>query len=534
MGSSAEVNALAKRSQKRTSRCIVRSSGIVIVAALAATRSATAIEWKVTPAIELTETYSDNISLAPSGFEQSDLHSKIVPSVNVSGTGPNFRLNVDYGVVVSRYLEENLSNSVNQILELRSKAKLLEGLYLESSAGINQANVSLFSQIGDRSRQNLNSSTVRTFTLSPYYQYRFGEIATGEARYTGSVVNSDQKSPLANSQSDRLSASLVSGRAYRDWTWALQFSDEKIQYRELPDSKSRTYSASGQYRVTPKIKFLGTLGYESNSYVSFGENPSGAIINGGIAWRPSSGTEFQGSVGRRFFGTTYSLDFSHQRKNSIWRLTYGQSLTSSRTQFATQFSNLSDFRNFLDGSLASRGDNDPVSRGAEVDRIVEDLKDRGLITDTTDSSALVGPLPFFSNRAFLEKRLEGSLLLELRRNSLLLKLFDTSREAQQESLFFGLDDFAISRRIDQSGLGILLGSELSARTRATVGFNYSRRNFVNAGRSDNSSVFNVGLSRTLKPRIEASIQLNHRVRDSSRGIGEYDENSLVGSVKAQF
>ncbi len=57
-----------------------------------------------------------------------------------------------------------------------------------------------------------------------------GRTVRAEARFTYSVVNSDDTSGLSNSVADRINLRLASGPAYKLLTWNLAYSKETIDY----------------------------------------------------------------------------------------------------------------------------------------------------------------------------------------------------------------------------------------------------------------------------------------------------------------
>src|SRR5450830_1196379 len=55
-----------------------------------------AAEWRFTPELTLRETYSDNITLAPSGSEQSGFVTEIAPGFTITGKGRRSQLRATY------------------------------------------------------------------------------------------------------------------------------------------------------------------------------------------------------------------------------------------------------------------------------------------------------------------------------------------------------------------------------------------------------------------------------------------------------
>ena len=82
-----------------------------------------AAEWKITPSLDLRETYSDNIRLAPQGNEQSDFVTQINPGISLTGTGPRLKVNASYVMQNLFYAEESSRNTINHLLSANANAE---------------------------------------------------------------------------------------------------------------------------------------------------------------------------------------------------------------------------------------------------------------------------------------------------------------------------------------------------------------------------------------------------------------------------
>src|SRR5437868_3940858 len=81
---------------KKFRRIPAPAAWTVLAVAIAHAPAALAAEWRVTPRLELRETYSDNIGLAPAGSEQSDFVTEVAPGIGVTATGPRLKLRANY------------------------------------------------------------------------------------------------------------------------------------------------------------------------------------------------------------------------------------------------------------------------------------------------------------------------------------------------------------------------------------------------------------------------------------------------------
>jgi uncharacterized protein (PEP-CTERM system associated) len=532
MGAITAATLMASRPRARERRLVDRLPCTAALAAftfLWAIPEPRAAEWKVAPTITLNETYSDNISLAPSGFEDSDLRSQIVPGLAIHANGARIHLNLDYQLFHTRYLQETRPSNTNHQLDLQLQAKLTDNFFIDSFAAIRQQNVSLLGRIGDTTDPNLNSTSTRSFSLSPYVRYHVSDFAEGEIRYTDSFAGSNQKNALSNSHGQRADLSVSSGRSFDEFRWNANYSDERIDYRDFQDTKFSKVEGTGRYRLTRQLALLATLGYEKNDFASVGDKPEGALWNLGFSWAPSNRTRLEATAGRRFFGNTYAVDFSHRRRSSFWTLGYDQNLTTTRSQFFRPAG--FDLRAALDEQLRST-----VIDSAERRTLIDSL----LAEVGLDPSGIVqGALNFLTNRAFLQKRFHASVLVDMARGNLYIDTFDTVRDAKisgttSSTLLGVLDDFSSSLNVEQKGVGSQYSWALSPRTRATLGVNLTRNIFRDQNRTDDLLESTVGIMRTLKPGIVGSVQYRYRQRDTSTGTNQYIENALLGTVRAEF
>jgi uncharacterized protein (PEP-CTERM system associated) len=487
-----------------------------------------AANWKINPTLELAETYSDNIALASGRLARSDLRSEIKPGIRITADGGRLKANARYDLRHFRYLRERLPTQTNHFLDAKATAEIARDFFfLDGDAGVRQENFSLFGPLDEKSSRQLNSTSIRDYSLSPYVRQRFGTIATGEARYKWSVVDSSQRNSQLNSRANKVDLSLASGPSFDTLRWKALFSNEDINYERALDTSFQLWKGSGEYRLTRKWALLGSFGYEKNDFATLGEKPEGTLWDAGFAWTPSARTRFEARGGHRFFGNTYALNFSHRRRYSTWNLSYDENVTSTRSQFSLRETlSTSDLLNSI---FLQRG----ITNDAERTTLVTDTIARLGLPDSLNT-----PVNFQSNRTFLQKSWLASVAIDLPRSTLILNGFDITRDTDtlgtSSSTVFGIDDFALSNNIQQLGLAATYSWGLNQRTRAEFELSLKRNDFKRSQRTDDVSEFSVGLVRELKPRITGSVKYRHRYLDSNFSTGEYEENAILGTVSAEF
>lgn len=486
-----------------------------------------AAEWKITPSLDLKETYSDNIRLAPPGNEKSDFVTQLNPGITLTGTGPRLKVNARYGMQNLVYAEENNRNTTWHQLNALANAELLDDLlFLDGKASISQQNISSFGpQTTDNVNITGNIAETRTYSISPYLRHRFDGIASSELRYTHDSVDTSTGGLLA-SQADRVLFSLDSGTAFKTLGWGLHYNNQKIDYSNARTIEMETSSGNLRYLISPKFSLTATGGYEKNNYLSIRGKPEGSFWSAGFSWAPAERTSITASAGRRFFGPTYSLTANHRTRRTAWSLGYSEDITTTRSQFLVPVT--IDTANFLN-QLWTASIPDPVMRQQIVD---------AFIRDTGIPTSLSEPVNYFTNRFFLQKRLQASVALNGTKNTLVFSMFDMLREAQtsqeMDSTLLGTNDLALNDKTRQVGGNALWNWRISPRTSANMSAGYTRISSPATGRKDDTKTIRLGLTRKFQPKLNGSVDFRHIQRDSNQSGGDYRENAITASLHMRF
>ncbi|MBU1691916.1 MAG: TIGR03016 family PEP-CTERM system-associated outer membrane protein [Gammaproteobacteria bacterium] len=512
--------------------------GSIATAMLLVYAHADAAEWKITPNLNLKETYTDNVSLAPPGQEKSDFITQITPGISLTGTGARLKLNANYSMQNLVYAEESSRNTMNHLLNANANAELIDDLFfLDGRAAISQQNISL---LGPQATDNVNTTgnrtEVQTYSVSPYLRHKFSNFASTEVRYTHDEVSTGG-SGLANSQADRVQLSLNSGSAFDTLGWGLSYSNGKTSYANTanihpPTTDTEILTGSLHYSVTPKFRLTATSGYEKNNYISTGIKPEGSFWSAGFSWAPSARTSIDASTGKRYFGDSYSLAASHRTRLTAWSLGYSEDITSTRSQFLVPTDQASVLDLFWATYIPGYATMDPVTRYQNAQKYIDT---KGL---PPELAALAGPVNYLTNSFFLQKSLKASVAMMGAKNALILSLFSTSRDAQtsltQDSILFGNSSLAQNDRTKQVGGSAAWNFRIDQRTSANVNLVYSRNSFPSLGRTDNNKTIRLSLSRRLQPKLDGTVELRRIQLDSSQAGSGYSENALTASLFMRF
>ena len=482
--------------------------------------------WQIVPSLLVDGTFTDNVSLAAAGLERSDFVTRLSPGISIVGSGARLRLSARF-FAEARYEGRTGELTMNPQLSANGNAELIQQLlFLDASASILQQNISL---LGPQADSNINDTgnrtDLRSFFVSPYLRRAFGSTAEGEARLRYSKVSSDVSSAiLSNSDSTGITLRLTNGPSFKLYTWNIVYRKDTINYTERQDTTSERVSATGTRLITPLLRIISTVGYEKNDYQSIGDEPTnGMFWSAGVEWTPTPRTKLTATTGRRFFGTTHFLDFSHRTRLTVWRASYSEDITTTREEFLIP-TNV-DTAGFLDTLFLSSFP-DPAARQLEVQNFISQ---NGL------PASLTVPLNFLTNQIFLEKRFLVSFGILGIRHSVLANVFRNSRTPQDASVpLAAAGDFATTSRTEQTGGSVNWNWRWSQYTSANANVSYSLNEFSDLGREDHVTIFRVSLNRQFQPRLSGRLSYRWYKSDSDQNFSTATENAITASIRLRF
>ena len=485
-------------------------------------------EWRIQPYLQASETYTDNVGLTPAGQERSDFITEIKPGVSVWWRSGRSQAHLDYALQGLVYAREDGRNTVNHQLSAIGNAELVpDRLFLDAGGNISQQNISLLGPVGlgnTTGTQNLTS--VRTYRVSPYIRDRFSEYANYEVRYQRDGVSTDSNS-LSNSDSNKYTVNITSSSAFSRYTWGVRLYREDVKYKTALDQSTEYANLDLRYFLTPRFALTATEGYEKYDYPTDGKKPQGNYWSAGFAWQPSSLTSLSVAGGEHYYGRSYTFDFSHRSRHLLWKASYNESISTTRSNFLLPQTAVDVFSN-LD-ALLSASIADPVLRTQVVNALITQ---RGL------PGTLLNPVNSLANQPFLEKRADASVAWNTAKTTIVLNVFrdtrDTSAIGSQSSLLFGTNDFRNSTNIRQDGVGVLVDWAFAPKTNININVGYSNILFRDSARTDDLKFIRTGLRHQFRPKITGSLDYRHLERDTNQPNGNYKENAISAGVNIRF
>lgn len=136
------------------------------------------------------------------------------------------------------------------------------------------------------------------------------------------------------------------------------------------------------------------------------------------------------------------------------------------------------------------------------------------------------------------KRLQASLTLNGKKNSLVFRAFNYSRKSfspdEEDADLVGIENARLTRNTTQTGGNILWNHRLSPRTSANINFGYTKI-FFNAGDQENDNIIIMAsLNRQFTSNTTGMIMYRHLRRESSLSNSDYSANAVTATLNMNF
>jgi uncharacterized protein (PEP-CTERM system associated) len=487
-----------------------------------------AADWQVTPRVELRETYTDNVRLAPRGQEESDFVTEIEPGVAITGVSPRLQMQLDYAFKYRVYAKNSDENGHNHALRANGLLDVWDRkLYLQGSAAIAQQNISTLGPLSTSDVNiNPNRTEVRQASLSPYWISRLGRFANVNARYAWNRMESDGETSALSSESNTVNLGLSQGSMFNDLGWSVSYSRQDIDSTQGQFNKRtlETLTASLSYAVLPTLSGLLSFGREDNAYGDAQGSVGGNFYTVGFQWAPSRRTNIRAEVGERYFGNTFSLDAQHRTRLTTWKLTYGEQVVGTPGLLTVPVS--LDTAATLDNVFVSQVP-DPIQRQQIV---------QAFIAQNGLPQFLPSSVDFLTNQVTLSKRWQGTFGLRGVRSTLLLSLFRDDRQVESSGtpVIVGTDPFSLSDNVLQTGYNAILSWRFSERTSGSVSVGQIKSELADVSRTDTNSNVRIGVTHQLQPKLRGSVEYRWLNRDTNSSAGDVRENAITGTLSLAF
>ncbi|MEO8304494.1 MAG: TIGR03016 family PEP-CTERM system-associated outer membrane protein [Betaproteobacteria bacterium] len=462
--------------------------------------------WRITPSASLTETYTSNANYASQGAAQSDWVTSVTGAMQISGEGARLKVNGSIAATGWFYANQTQNNSFAPTVTLASTLEAVEKFfYIEANANVTQTFLSPFGpQPGSLVNTTANRYTSQTYTVAPYikgvipgtyltYDIRDDNIWTIASQY------GDTSLSVPNTYLNRLHASLNSTASPLGWT------AEYIGTRYEPTGGEvdtvGTYTIQvGRgivyYQFDPHLRLAVRGGYENEQFPLTGSE--GVIYGLGGTWAPTDRMLINGFWEHRFFGSSYSFQFTDRMPRVAVSANFSRGL-ETYPQNALSIPAGANVAAFVEAAFTTRIP-DPAERALAVQQF---LASSGL------PATLATPVNFFAANILLQNSASATVVLLGVRNSLAFNAFYLKSEAiagtgsaLPPALQFGENN-------TQTGGGASFNHQISGMTNLTASATYSTTT-SNATRGlfadlrTTNAYLNVGIGTRLGPKTTAT------------------------------
>lgn len=468
-------------------------------------QAALAGDWKITPSIHVSERYTDNVGLDASGGDESSFITDIAPGISIQRQGARARVDVNYSLHGLIYSHDSGANDIQHQLSANlSLEPVQDFFFLDANARVGQNSLSSLGRVGNDYNLSGNRAETRSLSVIPSLRKRFGSFATGQASLTYTLASAADGA-LSNTGGSNLKMGLSSGSRFNQVPWSLNLSRRSLEGTGR-DSDITSLDAYVGYRVSPKLQVGLTLGHDDHSGVSSLARIGGTHGNVSLHWAPTRRTSLGASVGHRYNGNSYGLDFSHRTAHTTWSLRYSESITEPVDFLLTQDVYLCPaedgsfvIRSFLTGSPAPDGCVFVGTGSSSAD-------DLGLLADPT-----------------LSKSWNGNVSYRLGKSVFSLSLNSTRRSI--------LSDAGGSS--DRTQARLSWNWRLGPRTTSTVSLTSGTSKASGVAAESDDQGLTWQLTRRLAPKTTANVELRH-LSKSGGTSGDYDENTVAAHLNHRF
>ena len=452
-----------------------------------------AAAWEITPRGSLGQIWTDNISLEPSGLEESEWITEIKPGFSLMKMGPRAEVQFDYDLQSLWYARESDRNGTyhqaygSADLILVPQSLFMDAFLIYAQQMIDPGALIDFTNINDTG----NRTDSFVYSVSPYHLRRWGSWAESLLRYRYQGVNylntdrGAEEPP--NSDTHTMVAILGSPVASPGLSWRLTGSHVQTEYDvELDSEFESEFESEFKYSVaelhlgvpiTRYTRVTADVGQESDVE----EDPTSGSLDStfwfaGFEWEPNSRHRLSGRGGERFYGSAWELSWMRSGSRGQTSLEYKEEPTTVSGVLG-------------DDAIFQPGDRPTGLPGLDV-------------------------------RAFLVKSLIGTASYDLAETNITGRLY--------VNRYIYLDETGGEQRF--RGGSIILDRRVAARTRLGVSIFLEERRLTEKSGEDLLSEFGLSLNRDLSRRLIGSIELKHR-RLNSDDSENYRANSIGAYIR---
>lgn len=477
------------------------------------------------PSLTLTETWSDNINLAPSETARSDLVTQITPALSFTGKGNRASFNGTVSVPVVRYLRTGSYNdNYYPLANVLGRVEAVEDFFfVEGLISVTQPFLTPFgAQPNDFTTDTRNRYTSSLYRISPFIRGDNPNTVKYQLRNDSSWANlNGGPIELNNSYTSQWTGYIDTPVTPLGWHADIDL--VRVKFKDQDSQQTNVARFGPRYAYDPVTHLAAHVGYEDNRYPF--SDYAGTVYGVGLEWRPSERTKVVANWEHRFFGSSYIFTFDHRTPLSVWNVSASRLITSYPQQLAVLPTG-ANVPGLLNDLFLSRIP-DPAQRQQAVNAII----DKGSLP-----SELNTPVNLYTQQITLNQRLSATMGLLGARNSMFVTLFRYATEPITDSGSVLPPAFALGNNNTQLGLNFVWSHSLTPLTALNLTA-YALRTEANGGQVGvtNQSFVQLALNSPLSPNASVSAGVRYQHLSSYfPGVTGYTESAVFAGITYAF
>ncbi len=483
--------------------------------------------WHIVPSIEVAETYSDNINLAPAGRKEWDLVTEVTPGLSVHGQSARLKADADYRLQNLLYVHDPSRSTVNNRFKGNASAEVVQDhLFFDTSAVVTQVAIDPSQSSEHDTINSVPRSDVYSLRVGPRYQQNLGGYAKMNAKYSYGIVRYGNGG-ASDADLSRADLNIGSGRHFTRLGWNLSYYDDRVNRSSksrIGDVKHQVAVADVSYALTRHFSVIGRAGYEHHEFDTRQQGfENGSYTAAGIQWRPNRHTKIDALYGDRY--QSASISWVPTQRTSVrvgWRDTkvganIGQSwnadmsLRTKRTSWALAYS----------------------EQPATVQELVfnqtvflyYDFATQTYYPDPGPGRVFLGSVDTFTptDEIFIRKRGQFTFGIRTARTTGAVIIYDEER------------DFTNSGATEtDKGVNTAVDWKFAPRTSWIGNANWSRRKLRTSTSEFDFWRVETGLQEQIGPKTFGLLTVSHGERTSAGRNNGYEENRISVRLNMQF
>jgi uncharacterized protein (PEP-CTERM system associated) len=302
--------------------------------------------WTFVPSVSLEEIWTDNI-LNTATNRRWDLLTIAVPSIAITGDTPNAQVLFEYGPQFRLAARTPQENSIsNQMLGNGLFTIVPDEFYVSASAiaGATPANggygglgpgvtpnfggfgsqLGSLNSVGNTGLSNQNLVQVNSYSISPYWQHRFGDTGSAKIGYQFSESSFSEGGsyiPVFFPTGHNTTSNMTNeGYAQFDTGDRFEPFQDHVEANAQIGTGTGFQGNSEQYYILNRLTYnanrdisvYGEFGYENLTYAGTPTTKiDDAIWGVGATWTPNPDSTITASIGRRYGDTSVNVSGSY-------------------------------------------------------------------------------------------------------------------------------------------------------------------------------------------------------------------------------